>query len=245
MGSNVWVVGMLRDGSFVGDYQLGRMNPKPGFYSDSLHVVHANTAGRITPSAILFRGESYSFEMSDHQMTTGGDRPFTTKASLATGDHSFFYTSGVHPEIFEFDSDGRLQRIIRLGRALMPVTSADIARFREQDLNEVRTEKFNIESSRGTALKLEEAVLDWMPFPKTMPEFTALHVDPSGGIWVRDYGDSTKAESWEAFDRTGRWLGTVAMPAGLDVFGIGLDYVLGRVKDEDDVESVQLYRLLH
>ena len=49
---------------------------------------------------------------------------------------------------------------------------------------------------------------------------------------------------WRVFDRTGRWSGTVTMPARFNPMDIGSDYVLGLWRDEDDVEHVRLYRLM-
>ena len=49
--------------------------------------------------------------------------------------------------------------------------------------------------------------------------------------------------SWYVFDEQGAWLGEVATPPGLHVFEIGIDYVLGRYRDEFDVQSVVMIPL--
>jgi len=51
------------------------------------------------------------------------------------------------------------------------------------------------------------------------------------------------AAVWLVFDPAGRLLGEVEMPAGLEVFEIGEDYVLGLVRDDLDVERLMLHPL--
>ena len=45
------------------------------------------------------------------------------------------------------------------------------------------------------------------------------------------------------FDPDGRVLGRLETPVGLEVFEVGADYVLGRYRDDFDVEFVQLWDL--
>lgn len=45
------------------------------------------------------------------------------------------------------------------------------------------------------------------------------------------------------FRPTGRLLGTLRLPRNFEVFEIGADYVLGLARDDNDVETVELYRL--
>ena len=48
---------------------------------------------------------------------------------------------------------------------------------------------------------------------------------------------------WTVFDLEGRVLGFVETPQGLDILQIGEDFILGRVKDEFEVEYVQVWAL--
>jgi hypothetical protein len=82
------------------------------------------------------------------------------------------------------------------------------------------------------------------PMPSTTPAYSALKVDRDGNIWVRRFalpGQST--DSWGVFGRDGRFLGHVAVPAGLEVHDIGPDYILGIETDSSYVERVHGYRL--
>ena len=77
------------------------------------------------------------------------------------------------------------------------------------------------------------------------PVFDDILADRAGYLWVREYRMSDEeAEVWTVFDSEGRVLGLVETPAGLNVFEIGEDYVLGSAEDELGVEYVQLWGLL-
>jgi hypothetical protein len=83
-----------------------------------------------------------------------------------------------------------------------------------------------------------------VPARETVPAFDHLITDEAGNLWVRDYLVSPDdAPRWSVFDPQGRWLGTAETPAGMDVYQIGSDWILGRVKDDLDVEYVRLYPL--
>ncbi len=48
---------------------------------------------------------------------------------------------------------------------------------------------------------------------------------------------------WTIFDRDGRVLGFLETPAGLAIFEIGDDYILGLARDDLGVQSVQVWPL--
>lgn len=244
MGSSVAVFGMLADGSALGYHQDGRMNPPTALYSDTIHLTHANAAGVLAPLASLFQGESYSYNSSDHKYSSGDDRPFTTKASVAAGAATFWYTDGRKYELREYDLSGKVKRIVRLRRTPTAVTDAEVATFKASELEALKREKFKDEASRQPIMDLQREIQRWMSFPKLRPAYSRLIAEPGGALWARQYGDTTKAQHWDSFDRSGRYLGVVDTPAGLEVLEIGADYMLGRFKDADDVESVGLYRFV-
>jgi len=49
--------------------------------------------------------------------------------------------------------------------------------------------------------------------------------------------------TWDILDPEGRWLGTIQTPTGLTIFEIGSDYVLGRYRDELDLQKIRLHTL--
>lgn len=49
--------------------------------------------------------------------------------------------------------------------------------------------------------------------------------------------------TWSVFSRDGLWLSDVVLPARFHLMDAGSDYVLGVMRDGDDVEFVAMYRL--
>jgi hypothetical protein len=75
----------------------------------------------------------------------------------------------------------------------------------------------------------------------TLP-FTALRVDRAGNVWLR-HGDPATPDLWTIIRSDGRRVGTLSLPAGLDVLEIGDDYVLGSATDAAGRAHVRLHRL--
>jgi hypothetical protein len=48
---------------------------------------------------------------------------------------------------------------------------------------------------------------------------------------------------WTVFDADGQVQGLLETPPDLDVYEIGEDYILGRARDDFDIEYVQMFRL--
>ncbi len=66
-----------------------------------------------------------------------------------------------------------------------------------------------------------------------------------GNVWVAEYRPPGHEQPrWLVFDGEYRMLGTVEIPPGFVVHEIGSDYVLGRARDEFDVEHIRLYDLI-
>lgn len=135
--------------------------------------------------------------------------------------------------IDQYDRDGRLVRSIRRDVAV-PVTPEMFA----TEIS-VLSERMS-EGARAMLLP----VFEEMPRPETLPHYSAIETDPGGNIWVRHYASvSMPTFEWTVFDSAGRMLGDVLLPDKLVVYEIGRDYVLGRWRDDADVEYVRLHRL--
>jgi hypothetical protein len=76
------------------------------------------------------------------------------------------------------------------------------------------------------------------------PAFTRLVPGANGEMWVELFReDPSAAADFRVLDRDGRVIGAVTIPAGVRVEDVGSDFVLGTIKDADDVPSVVLYQL--
>ena len=173
--------------------------------------------------------------MFSDSVRLGLNQPFGRRPVQAVHGTQFFFGSSDSYEIGCYEHTGELIRLIRLDKQNRPVTQQDLERFIE-----LRLEGIDEGESRQEA---RQRLAD-MPVAETMPAYEDLAVDAAGNIWAQEYRleDDTESE-WIVFDGTGRMLGNVMMPAGLQVTEIGEDFVLGIWRDELDVQHVQLYEL--
>ena len=158
---------------------------------------------------------------------------------MAVGPDGYFVTEGDSYSIDAYDASGRLRRIIRLARGPRPVTdaikAAHEARLREQTSPE------------------DEEWLRWqlsVPYPSHLPTFERLRADSEGNVWARQekYGaaagvaDPDRSEFF-IFGADGRHLGVVELPANLEVYQIGADFLLAKMRDDLVVDYAHLYRI--
>ena len=171
----------------------------------------------------------------ENRWATMGPRPFGRSASISIhGDRIYIGVNDTY-EIAVRDAAGALLRLVRKPHEPVPVTNADIARFRERRLANARSDNARREAER---------LLAEVPFPSFRPAFGDLRVDPDGFIWVQDYRiDPDDPSIWSIFDPDGRFLGTLEVPAGNRLLAIYRDAILTTWRDELDVEYVRLYRL--
>lgn len=143
-------------------------------------------------------------------------------------------SSNYRYELKAFTTDGTLARIVRRGHELRAPTEADLLAYIEAN------------ARPGTGPGELRRRLQTVPVAEHFPAFGAVMSDLVGHLWVREYdfpGEARPAPLWTVFDEQGWMLGFVETPRGLRIYEIGEDYILGRVVDEFDVESVQLWPL--
>jgi hypothetical protein len=208
------------------------------------------TSGVLQDTAALYRcnarGEPLDslrqFPFSDLQLFTTEHGPSVTRlpfgrtTQVGTIGDGFFVGTADAYEIRFYSSDGALQRIVRREHERRPLTDADIQRYKERRLataSEMEKTRFQLERR-----------LDETEYPAAMPAYGSIMVGRDENLWVADYVTSGEPGHWRAFDRAGRMVAALETPPGLLVFEIGSDYVLGRSRDELDVEQVQLYALV-
>ncbi len=139
-------------------------------------------------------------------------------------------------EIRAYRSDGSLARIVRRDHETRIPTQS------EQD--EVFRNRFAGLSEEDREPRM--AVAANVPLVESFPAYSRLGGDAPGYLWVAEFklpGAQYEGTLWTVFDREGRALGFVETPAGLSIFEIGEDYILGRTTDELEVEYVQIWAL--
>ena len=145
-------------------------------------------------------------------------------------------------EIRAFRGDGSLDRIVRRDHVLRSPTEADREPFVEDQMA-------NILATPGLPEQLVDMArreLARVPFADYFPAFSSVIGDALGQLWVEEYRyprEDRGSTLWTVFDPEGHAVGFVETPEGLEVYEIGEDYILGRVRDELDIESIQLWAL--
>jgi hypothetical protein len=164
-----------------------------------------------------------------------GPHPLGKEPVLAFGRTRIYLGTADSFAIEVFALDGTPLEPIAKPSVELATSEADIARHRLLDT----LGKDDAARSR--------AIRDWERFeyPPTVPAYTALLVDRDDNLWVRAFPRSTEnLVRWVVFDPTGMEIGSVDLPATLEVFDIGGDWVLGiETRLDDGGQRVRMYRL--
>ena len=168
--------------------------------------------------------------------------PFDIRPDAAMGSDRFYLTLGeAHgPEILEYEASGRLRRIIRLDEPALPPSTEDLDMYTAFQIDRRNVPEYY----RKTAFGDDRRRYADMPLPEIMPVFSRLLVDEIGWLWAELYRYDVRAPlRWLVFGPTGEGLGSVDMPADLEVLQIGRDFVLGVWRDELEVKYVRRHAL--
>jgi hypothetical protein len=151
--------------------------------------------------------------------------------------------------IHVIDTLGQTVRVLQRSMKPEPLTAAD----REQITNVlVKAASGGIEGSTDIGRAYGQLIRTKAEWPEFRPAFGTIIEDSNENVWVEHYrfiypnyqSPAPKPTAWSVFDRTGRFLGEVTMPASFIVSSITTDQVLGFWLDEFDVEHVRVYGLI-
>ena len=163
-------------------------------------------------------------------------RHFEGLAGAAALDDVIALTTGDAYEVRILDPGGRLTRLVRWTGRDRTVTRAHVEAAREETVRSASTEE-----QRQQALRRFDAA----PVAEEFGTVSGLRAAPEGGFWVEEWrhpGDP-EGERWLAFDRAGRLLGRIAMPAIARLTRVGERHLIVIEQDELDIEYVSLYPL--
>jgi hypothetical protein len=86
--------------------------------------------------------------------------------------------------------------------------------------------------------------LDRLPPLPAAQTYRFVRVDDVGLLWSREpIGPTSSTQHWTVYDSTGAILARADTPLRFDVYQIGEDFILGRWRNEDDVEFIHAYEL--
>ena len=165
-------------------------------------------------------------------MWTTYGTPFTITPIVRFGVDEMIIGTAERFEYQVYDGHGALLRTVRAAAPPRPVTKEMIATYR------------NGSSPRNPDVARQRlAILDTLTLPKTLPSYDRLFVEEDGTVWLSDLrdGDSLPS-SWARFDRKGKLLGTLAIPANLTTFRFSRGHAIVALKDTTlDFQRVMAY----
>lgn len=149
------------------------------------------------------------------------------------------------------DPDGALRRVISLPRERQPVTERDRRVFLD-GLREAM-------GGQGVPPEAVGMMLDRATFAEHYPAYASLMAGPEGTVWVQrfrtgaDIAEDEEAtfdiqdmgsNEWDVFDAEGRYLGLLAFPARVQPLLAQGERIYGVARDELDVQSLKVYRII-
>lgn len=142
-------------------------------------------------------------------------------------------------EIKAFANDGTLARIVRRDYRPRRPTRAQVDAYVEALVayasGETAADRMELRAHHRS-----------VPVADHLPAFGTVISDALDHLWVEEYatpGDDERTALWTVFDPQGGALGYVQTPAGLEIYEIGEDHIMGRVRDDSGVESIQVWPL--
>ncbi len=161
--------------------------------------------------------------------------PFGRITRAAAGPEGVWLGDGDEAEVTQISPAGEPTRVLRWAHRPPPLGEERI-----ETMVRSRTEGLDPARRKETRRRLEG-----MPLPERVPAYGQLAVDAGGRLWAgryrgRWYRGPTR---WDVLDPEEGWLGTVEVPRRLRVDAIGDDWILGRWRDELNVEHVLLFEI--
>ncbi len=230
-------IGRLADGRFAAMTERSS-STGPG-HSDLEAVVVRYDSGDLLDTVVRFRGsESYVVPCGGppNPAVCNVGVPYGRKALAATlGEHVVTGT-GERYELHVYTLTGALTAIYRRDTADIALDAARLTHYVDSLAGLQRTDDRRAQ------------IREWLagaPVPRAMPAFTQMVVEDGERLWLaRPTTIGSATRPWDVLAADGTFLGTVRLPAGLRVMSIAHGHLVGVSRDEDDVEYVDVFRLV-
>lgn len=236
--SNVGGVGRLADGSFVvREYWSSRGDAAEiggGLSRELGAVARYSPDGARLDTIGLFPGREV-FIGSEEGRAVMAAPLFARSLSVAVSDDRIVIGDPVTFEFGLYTPGGELLRLVR-------IRDVDL-RVRPEDVEAEIEARLAAEPSDRRPLM--RAHLEAMDVPGTHPAYGRLLADREGHVWLADYTSSTaEPREWRVFDHEGQLVGRVTLPGRFRALDIGAEWIVGVWRDEQDVETIRVYRIL-
>ena len=203
----------------------------------------ADTIVQVPGSDVyLFAGEDFSSRR---------ELPFGRVSAIAVGRDRLFTGTGDSWQIETRAPDGRLVAFHRVRHAPAGVTKPEIARYKREYMERIKGVRVQATGGggdrpdmRSAMVAQAERMLESVPYPETHAPYDSLLTGQDAELWVRRaHPASGEPSTWTVLGRDGAASGTVTLPAGMRLFHMGADFIVGMTRDSDDVEHVAVYPL--
>jgi hypothetical protein len=212
----------------IRDGRAGVYRPQVPFWVTTANAKVVATLGTFPGS------ERYGL-VTDNVFRAARPLPLGRESEIAIGDSTVFVGLADRYEVLAFTLAGRPAGQIRRDVPEMRVTRADVDNAKARD--------FTLSGAmwHSTIERDYEA----MQIPPMLPPYRSLQVDAAGLLWVQSYPRrSEDMVLWRVFSARGTALAEVAVPANLEVFEIGVSYLLGRYVDRrTSIPELRMYAL--
>lgn len=214
--------------------------------TQALELDRANSALRLANGRIVIAnsgtGELRFFDSAGAVLGTvgrKGEGPGEYSGAMTLysgpGDSLLVYDAG-NRRFTVADQDGHVGRIF-------PAQAGGRSDFAWDDWLEARAW---VRGVRDTTLRpCVAAILTRLGAPPQPSLVRQVRVDARHTVWIRQSSGSgdPHLNSWIAYTIDGDTVGRVELPGGLEPYQFGSDFVLGRRRDADGVEQIQVYAL--
>ena len=240
--------GVYRPPRFLGSVTRGRnpvMDPAEGVMRPGQSTVLAVAPGGDVDTLLRDVSGPEWMAVRASGTETGWSRTyraFGLEGMYAFGPSEVYYSDNGTWEISAYDSTGRLRRVMRRAHPRRLVTQAlRDAWYRHEYEDRLRGGT----NAQRNSFRRNRAVYQEMNYPDSLPAHGRMIADDLGYLWVEEYRPlwETVASEWSVFTPEGAWLGTVVMASRFELYEITEDALLGRRREEFDVEVVAIYRL--
>ena len=236
------LLGKFGSGYLIGEY-LGSTFAGPLSWRDTL-VLHS-WGGDGEHERILGRIAGFSFARAEVYTAIG---PVTATVPVPFAPHGLAVpwglavavSDGSNSEIRVLDQRGQLKTIIRWTARRLPVTNSLI----EAHIDELLARETDDEQTSARDDERFRKSLRTYPYPDSARLYSAFLAGNDGLLWVRLFSrPGMSSVTWLGFAPSGSLTSIMDLPRAARLLDVGVGYVLVRVKDEFDVESVVLYGL--
>ena len=233
---NVDVQGFFGDGSLLvalGKYTMSRDAGTYRAYrvSETLVRWSPDDPQRVETVTTVDSGRG----LLANEIGLGVGAPLVAVAGRAAGPGNVYVTPGDVFEYRRYGLDGVLERIVRVAESAEVITADDIEEITAA----------LIQSSDERDREALRRIYAEITFPENFPMVDELFVDAERHVWLRRYRrpQAENDQIFHVFDRDGIFVGTVHLPADLDFRMATRDRLIGRWRDEMEVQSVRVYEL--